>query len=170
MEDRLRYIFGLVNDWLKFAETKNAALVVAVSALLVVVCDHFPDAHATPWVRWSCIVGCALLVVGGAVSLVSFIPDVNFKWLSAKCERRATHNLFFFGEIAQYSEFDFLDALYDAESLPNQHKKLEADLAGQIVKNSQITVRKFAQFKIACWIAVIGIVALAISAVLHVTR
>jgi len=138
--------------------------------VLVVVCDHFPDAQATAWVWWLCIIGCALLVIGGAVSLVSFIPDVKFEWFSTKSERSATHNLFFFGEIAQYSAFEFLDALYDAESLPNQHKKLEADLAGQIVKNAKITVRKFAQFKYACWIAVGGIAALSISAALHALK
>src|SRR5258708_3168309 len=127
MEDRLKYICGLVNDWLKFSEAKNGALVVAVSALAVVIADHFPDVTEAPLVRWLSLVGGCLLIIAGLLSLASFIPRLTFKWSQSKKEKMATDNLFFFEHIAWYSAFDFLDALYQGECRVSQHRKIEAD-------------------------------------------
>ncbi len=170
MEERLKYICGLVNDWLKFAEAKNAAMVAAVCALIVVGCDHFPASTESWPVRWTCFGGCALLILAGGLSLASFIPKLTFKWTESKTGANAEHNLFYFEHIAAYSAFGFLDALYDAESQESPKRKLEVDLAGQAVINSQIASSKFLQFKTACWVALAGFVLLGVSACLQIFK
>ena len=47
MEERLRYILGCVSEWLKFAEAKNGAFLVATSALV----DYIPD-KTYPFWNW----------------------------------------------------------------------------------------------------------------------
>jgi Family of unknown function (DUF5706) len=170
MEDRLKYIFGIVNDWLKFAETKNAALVVAVCAASVPICDHFPST-GEPWsVRWFCSAGCVLFGIAGFLSLGTFLPRLIFTWSESKAERSATHNLLYFGHIAKYSAADYLKALYDAELTTSPNRKLELDLAGQIVINSQITNKKFKQFAAACYFALAGIAAFVVSVISYACK
>jgi len=164
MEERLKYICGLVNDWLKFSEAKNGALVVAVCAVVVVVADHSPSSADSMWIRLSCFLGCAFLVLSGGVSLASFIPQLTFKWSETEKERVATHNLMYFDHIAAFSAFELLEALYQAEGQPQQQRKIEADLAGQAVVNANIASRKFSQFKVASWLALIGFACLGVSA------
>jgi hypothetical protein len=170
MEERLKYICGLVNDWLKFAEAKNAAMVAAVCALVAVLCDHFPESNGNALVQWMSVVGCVLLMLAGLCSLVSFLPKLTFKWSQTKVGRSAEHNLFYFEHIGGYSAFEYLEALYQAESHKPANKKLEADLAGQAVINSRITSGKFRQFKLACACLIGGLIVLGIAASLHILK
>lgn len=48
MEDRLKYLLSVVIDLVKFAETKNAALLVVPSGLVLMLIDHFPDRTIPP--------------------------------------------------------------------------------------------------------------------------
>ena len=123
MEDRLKHIFGVVNEWLKFAEAKNAALLVAVAALSKPVLDHFPDKAALPTAWWCCTVGCGFLFLSGFLCLGSFLPQLTFKWGASKRPLMATDNLFYFGHIAHLSAFEYLEALYQAEATPPKNKK-----------------------------------------------
>jgi hypothetical protein len=166
MEERLKYICGLVNDWLKFAEAKNAALVVAVCAVIVIVADHSPALTDSACIRWSCFVGCGFLVFAGGVSLASFIPVLTFRWHESKKERSASHNLMYFEHIAAFSAFELLEALYQSDGQPCSNRKIEADLAGQAVINAKIASRKFFQFKVATCFALIGFTGLGLSACL----
>lgn len=164
MEERLKYICGLVNDWLKFAEAKNGALVVVVCTVMVVVADHSPSSGDSIWIRWSCFLGCTLLVLAGCISLASFIPELTFKWNATEKERSAIDNLMYFDHIAAFSAFELLEALYQAEGIPSPQRKIELDLAGQAVINAKITTRKFYQFKIASWFTLIGFACIGFSA------
>lgn len=166
MEERLKYICGLVNDWLKFAEAKNAALVVAICAVMVVAADHSPEPTDSAWIRRLCFLGCAFLVLAGGVSLASFIPQLTFKWNASEKERSATHNLMYFDHIAAFSAFELLEALYQAEGQPASNRKIEVDLAGQAVTNAKIASSKFFQFRIASWLALIGFAILGVFACL----
>jgi len=170
MEERLKYVCGLVNDWLKFAEAKNAAMVTAVCAILVVICDHYPESTERASVRWLCFSGCILYGLAGLISLASFIPKLTFKWTESKTEEVAEKNLFYFGHIAAYSAFQYLDALYQSESLPPANRKIEIDLAGQAVMNSQIASRKYFQFSCACWLALAGFLSVGAAFCIHILK
>ena len=69
-------------------------------------------------------------------------------------------NLFFFGDIANYSADEFVEALYHASNTKPAINKIQCDLAGKIITNSRIGLRKFRLFTVAVWIAGAGILLL----------
>lgn len=170
MEDRLKYIFGVVSDWLKFAEAKNAALLVAASALVLALFEHFPDQSQTAWLRGFCTTGTSFLLLSVLICLLSFLPKVDFPWLASRRKQNPDDNLFFFGHIADYSAKEYVEALYQAVGLQAQNKKLEIDLAGQVVINARIGMKKYRFFTVAAWIAVLGIGFLAIAGILLLVK
>lgn len=163
MEDRLKYTLQFVNDWLKFSEAKNAALV----ALVAVIMTKFSTGlwnEASGWIWWCYALGVWCITGGGVLSLMSFIPNLTFSWGTMTNRLDATENLFYFGHIAKHSATDYLNRLYAAEgSEQNPNKKLEADLAGQIVINSQIAMKKYRQFTRALSLALAGFLLVAIA-------
>lgn len=156
MEDRLRYILGLCVEWVKYAEKKNAALLVAASGLVLSLLGRFPD-KTSPTIRVCFWIGCASLTLSAITCLVSFIPQIKFPWTSSEEKTRLEDNLFFFGHIANYSASEFLDALYKAEGSQPSINKLHLDLAGQIIVNAGISMKKFRLFTAATWLATLGI-------------
>lgn len=163
MEDRLKYTLQFVNDWLKFSEAKNAALV----ALVAVIMTKFSTGlwnEASGWIWWCYALGVWCITGGGALSLMSFIPSLTFEWKPKINEQCATRNLFYFGDVADLSAFDYLDAMYGAAaSGENQKQKLELDLAGQIVTNSKIAIKKYRQFTRALILSLAGFVLVALA-------
>lgn len=155
MEDRLKYTLQFVNDWLKFSEAKNAALVALVAVILSKFSTSLWD-QASGLIWWCNALGVWSVTAGGILSLMSFIPKLTFKWTPKTEDKDATDNLFYFGHISKFSAFDYLDSLYAAETTTNPNKKLEIDLAGQIVINSQIAVKKYRQFTLAACVALGG--------------
>jgi hypothetical protein len=166
MEDRLRFILGLCIDWVKFAETKNAALLVAASGLILMLIDHFPDKTVvTSNVRACFWVGGVSLTLSSAICLISFIPHLEIPGIGRKEIPMPDDNLMFFGHIAKYSASEYLHALNVAEGSIHLQNKIHTDLAGQVIANACISLKKFRYFTLASWLAGIGIVSLTIGAI-----
>jgi len=164
MEDRLRYILGLCVEWVKYAEKKNAALLVASSGLILSLLGRFPDKTSSN-IRVCFWIGCASLALSAIICLVSFIPQIKFPWIGSQEKTGPEDNLFFFGHIANYSALEFLDALYKAEGAQPSITKLHLDLAGQIIVNAGISLKKFRLFTVATWLAALGVAFLICAAV-----
>lgn len=160
MEDRLRYILSSVNDWLRFAESKNAALLVANSAVIFGVLRVLKG--STPLrdgLMLYLYFSLSLLVLSGALCFLSFIPQLEIPWLASQRQTTDDDNLVFYAEIADYSPQDLLKALYRKSNLElDDPAPLEEDYAAQIVVNSRIAVRKYRFFSAAIWLALIAIV------------
>jgi hypothetical protein len=74
MEERLKYIFNNINDWLKFAETKNAALLVIDSAAIFALLSFINSADSiNQYVVISLYATIALLLLSIFVLLFSFV-------------------------------------------------------------------------------------------------
>jgi hypothetical protein len=157
MEDRLRYILGLCIDWVKYAEKKNAALLVAASGLVVSLIGRFPDKTSSSGIRACFWIGCASLVISAVISLISFIPQIEFPWIVSRRKTGSEDNLFFFGHIADYSAPELIDALYRSEGVQSASNKLQLDLAGQIIVNARISLKKFQLFTASIWLAALGV-------------
>jgi hypothetical protein len=149
MEDRLKYILGSVNEWLKFAEAKNAALLVATSALVLALVDYLPDKTHSFW-NWALFITASVFfLLSSLICLLSFVPQVKFPWIVSLRQMTPKDNLFFFGDIANYSAEEFVEALYHASTMKSAINKLQCDLAGQIITNSRIGLKKFRLFTVA---------------------
>ncbi|MCP4218773.1 MAG: hypothetical protein GY765_29345, partial [bacterium] len=74
MEERLKSIFANVNDWLKFAEAKNAALVAFNSAIIFAVLSVFDQAalQKFPIGKWFLIPFLILTALGLGIALWTF--------------------------------------------------------------------------------------------------
>jgi len=165
MEERLKYILGLCIEWVKYAEKKNAALLVAASGLVLSIVGHFPDKTFSSGIRACLWGGCVSLVLSALICLVSFIPQIEFPWIGSRRNTSPEDNLFFFGHIADYSASELVAALYRGEGLQSVSNKLQLDLAGQIIVNARISLKKFQLFTAATWLATLGVALIICAAV-----
>lgn len=165
MEDRLKYILGHCIDWVKYAEKKNAALLVAASGLVLSLVGHFPDKTSPSGLRACLWIGCVSLVLSALTCLISFIPQIDFPWITSQRNTTSEDNLFFFGHIADYSASELVEALYRGEGSQSASNKLQLDLAGQIIVNARISLKKFRLFTVATWLATLGVAFLIFAAV-----
>ncbi len=80
MKEELNYIFGNVNEWLKFAEAKNAALIAFDSGLIAGAISLLMVDKPLPVIiccyGWFAV---ALLAVSCFVCMLSFLPQVVIK-------------------------------------------------------------------------------------------
>jgi len=158
MEERLRYIFDLVNDWLKFADAKNGALFVAASGLAIATAKLGPRLQAHTWPLWIGSAGFVFLVLAALICLFSFLPHLRFLWLLPRAGTSKDDNLFFYGHIANYAPGDYLRALRKAAGEVGVAPDVERHLSGQIVINSRIALQKFRLARAAAYLLFAGAV------------
>jgi len=156
MEERLQFILGSTNDWLKFAEAKNASLIVIDSAIAFAGIDRLTSATAPSCLARIYLIFAALaLAVSALLSLISFLPRTRLGALKAQREPLPNDNLVFFEHIAAYSPSTYVTAIYArAGSVSAGTIALEQDYAAQIIANSRITRRKNMLFGAAAWTTV----------------
>ena len=152
VEDRLRYILSLVNEWLKFAEAKNGALLAVDSAMIFGVFKL----SESGWPHVGLFYLTISVLIASAVScLISFIPKLKMPTFTMKREPDSGDSLIYYGHIAKYNPENYLKALYgQADTGSVSPSSLEVDYAKQIVTNSRIALRKYFCFTVALWFAV----------------
>jgi hypothetical protein len=156
LEERLRHTLGLVNEWLRYAEAKNAVLVAANGATIVGVLQtagSLDQLHLAWRIYLYNLV--ALAAVALLLGLTSFLPTVDFGRVMPKGAKKAGDNLFFFGAAARFSPEYYLHQYYQSHgtSMPAVAPEHEVMYANQIVVNSRITLWKMNRFKAAAWVS-----------------
>lgn len=152
-------IFRNVNDWLRFAEAKNAALIALASAALwasikVIVSN---DIHL--WIAIYAVLAAAQFAVSILIGLISFIPALSLDFIVRRSRPSGADNLLYFGHIANYSKRDMRERLFAAcGGDPNRCSDIENAYIEQIIINSRIANHKFGYFNVACWIFLSGLV------------
>jgi len=171
MEERLRYILSTVNEWLKFAESKNAALLtadgVAVFGILTALGNaNLPHSWMLRYVYF-CV---SLLAIATIVCLLSFIPQLQVPRLVTRRSPKGEDNLMFYGDIANYNSFGYLKALYarERDKQGTIADPIEEDYAQQIVVNSRIALRKYGYFNVALWLTVLAALSPVFSAAIFI--
>jgi hypothetical protein len=172
--EKLRVIFQNVNEWLKFAEAKNAVLLAfsgtAMTATLAVLAtvQNLPNS-----LRVGLLGATALLCVCAFLCAWSFLPKTNLEKIlwSRRVSFQAMKpqvddNLYYFGHLRKYNSVTLLDSvnqgyLNGAASLP--YGKEAQDLADQIVANSSIAFRKYQFFTYGAYCLAISILIVPIS-------
>lgn len=163
VETRLLTILEMVNEWLQFAEAKNAGLVALDGLALAAILAILPSAEAPVAITAGLVGASLLLLVSLGVSLWSFLPRGDLgKLVSAVGRRpRATDNLYYFGDVCAYRPDQLAgeiarryDKIRDYE--PAQHPA-HVDIASQVIANSRITVVKNRCFTAATWIALLAL-------------
>ena len=164
MDDRaclLQQIFENVNNWLHFAEAKNAALIAFNIALLAVIVEsNWAEAY---------ILLFSIIVIGLLLSTIFAI--LSFKPINKILEKvdniNLEENLLHFAYIASLEQEEYIRKLYDhywgeSNKDVNNVPKLEIDYCHEIIANSRITIRKQRYFRYSFYIIVFVIIAIAV--------
>jgi hypothetical protein len=170
MEDRLRYILSNVNDWLKFAEGKNAALLAANSAIVVGALRLVDGKEFIfQWAEYYFYFSIAMSSLGGVLCLLSFVPKVKIPWLLPTSLSHEKDNLVFYGDISCYDPSSYVRALYTQNGANLERiDPFEEDLAEQIILNSRIALRKYQLFNAALWLDITALLTPVVSFILLV--
>lgn len=158
MLDTIRDTLSKVNDWIKYAEAKNAANIAFCSASIfaiarVVLSNPTLSSYAHAY-GYIVILFLALSLV---LSLVSFIPKLKTPWIKIG-EREKHDNLLYFGHACKYSGSKYLDKLYSGNSSKSKDYNIEVMYCDQIVANSKVAYIKFSQFDLAIKFTIVAIV------------
>ena len=160
--DRIKYILDNVNNWLKFAESKNAALLIFNSALgfnLVRITTSVSNLNIH--INY-CLKVCVVFVAFSAcLCLMSFVPIVKIPSLhQTDISEPKNQNFIFWNQIAKHTPETYRKALLKEKIIDKQEsqQKFTQDICSQIVINSRIAVKKYTFFNIAIWMAVVPVV------------
>lgn len=74
MEDKIKYIFENTNNWLNFAEAKNAALLAFNIAVITAITSSEILVNSSKVLVYTVS---AILIVSSLMSMISFIPKTN---------------------------------------------------------------------------------------------
>jgi hypothetical protein len=170
LSEKLYVIFQNVNDWLKFAEAKNAVLVafagtgMTATLTLLATVQNMPNS-----LRFGLLVATALLCACSFICTLSFLPKTNLEkllWLKNNSfqamKPQADDNLYYFGHLRKYDTITLLDSLNqyylnNSSPLNSSYSKEAQDLAAQIVINSSIAFRKYQLFTCASFLLIVAI-------------
>lgn len=169
MEERLREVFKNINDWLKFAEAKNGALIAFNAGLLFGTLRWFKGKEETIEIVF-CLVIISIFALSLLLSLWSFFPKTKAPWhyvMSSIAEQNEKDNLIFFGDLIKYGKSDYRNYLIklseSADENLNEFSKIEIFYADQIIVNSKIAYEKYSIFKASLIMNTIGVAILILS-------
>ncbi len=158
---KLFSLFQNVNDWLKFAEAKNAVLLAFAGAGMTATLTVLVSAqNLFNSLRWGLISATILLCVCAFLCILSFLPKTDLEKIlrvrSSQSEQpKPEDNLYFYGHLKKYQAEELLDRLnqtYLSNSPVSQPYSKEAkDLAVQVTINSGIAFIKFEIFRYAVY-------------------
>jgi hypothetical protein len=155
--EQLKDISANVNSWLTFAEAKNGALLALDSGLALAITSIVLDRCMPRLLLWYFYSAISFTVVSLLVVLLSFLPQSHPSQGKPRsvCEQ---DNLWFYGDIAQYDSQSYLEALrMSIAETDVPENRLCVDLAGQVIANSRIAVRKYTYFRAAIWLLMAGV-------------
>lgn len=161
--EELHKIFSNVNDWLKFAEAKNAVLLGVISTIL-----GFTFSKISEFPQDSLVIVKFIFIPAGTLALfiilASFFPPFEFRNSNInkneieKRKNRTKNNIFYFGylkDINLNSLINYFEIL-QGEKVINMEQKICRDLIEQIITNSKITSRKLKLFNYGGLILFLG--------------
>jgi hypothetical protein len=135
-------------DFLKFAETKNAALLTFASAWLLALANVLASDRALPHaIRVSIAVSLLFFALAALVALYSFLPKVKLNVFHRDPGR--DKSLLYFGDAAEFEATAYVQRFrqrYAADPKQTISDEYLDDLAIQVFANSTITLRKFTIF------------------------
>lgn len=168
-EAHLLELLQMVNDWLKFAEAKNAGLLglngLALTALLGFAVQM---EELESWAVVCLLAGSSAWILSVVVLVLSFLPRLGTKFLLDQGGREAHNldNLFYFGHLAKLEPTSLLREMgLPADGTSARHR-FEVDLAKQIVTNSRIINSKLRSFTISAVLWLFGAVTTALGIVI----
>lgn len=157
----LENTFANINNWLNFAEAKNAALIAFNIAVIAAVLSS-EDILNKNIIFY--MVNC-ILILSSILAMISFKPDMGNDRKVMQVNNDSD-NLLLFSHIAKYTKEKYLIEMYqkylNVRKCEEDLTKIELDYADEITYNAKITVNKYKWFKRALYVDFVGICGVAI--------
>lgn len=153
-EEQLYRVFNNVNDWLKFAEAKNAMIIAFNSASIYGITQLFNLEYVKnsgTLINYLILV-IIVLVFSTISSLISFAPRVKIikgGWYAPG----DIPNVLFFEYLKTKNNEEIIKEITGVSNV-NSYATIEKDIAEQIKQNSIIASRKYSYFTIAVWLTI----------------
>lgn len=172
MQKKLELTLSLTIGWLHFAENKNAMLIAANGAAIFAIFSLLDGDSSVNSIFMLYIYEALILLLFSAVfCLISFIPQVDVRWLSSMRPPEEGDNLLAYADIANYDSKLYLETMYKQESADlKEINAFEEDLAELIISYSRISLRKYSLFNFGVWCVLAAIVTPVIAAGLYYIR
>lgn len=155
-----------VTDFLKFAETKNAALLTFASAWTFAAFNTLTGERAPLGILGGAFrLALVLFAIAAVVSVVSFLPKLNL--YAFHRDPAQPKNLLYFSHIAEFDTAAFrlrVRERYLAQGEQPITDEYLDDLTVQISANSKITRRKFIMFNVGAGLVLLALFVLALAA------
>ena len=170
LEDQLTKLLESVIDWLQFAESKNTGIVGLISTALGVIVSFLLAGPAVPTLAGiGLAVGAGTLMIALLLAVASFLPATHLEryLVGAHDPPGPGVNLLFYGHLARYDPHALVRAVASHYGeVPADEvvvSKFASDLAGQIVTNARITVRKLRLYRAALLLFASGVLSAAVA-------
>ena len=154
MESKLLVVFQNVNEWLRFAEAKNAMIIalngVVIFGLAQIIELKFIDDY--PFVKWYLFLAFLFLTFSTVVALLSFIPQLKQIAPTFNFKQEKDNYLYF--NCLKDKTVKEVTEIY--KSGDDNIEPFHEHLANQIITNAGITKRKYDYFTFACWLTLSG--------------
>lgn len=134
------------DDWLKFAENKNALLLATNSGLFFGLLKLYTDEKTVVY-----LLPLGVIILSSIICSLSFIPKIKVSGFYSNNSKNEKDNLLYFGDISKYTPVEYL------EMLSLEINQLNNYYANQIVVNSQIALTKFTLFNYAIKLSIFAI-------------
>jgi prepilin-type processing-associated H-X9-DG protein len=167
-ESKMTNVLAFVDGHVKFAETKNAALLAADAAIVIALVQLLNgDSQLAGPLRIYLFLVAIAGTLSAIVALLSLLPTMKIPWIRRAKRRDEKGNLLFYGDIQGYDRRSYCEALAAACNYPQtSFSDFELSYAEQIITNGRIASRKFTYFKIAIWMLLVGVLTPIVAGVL----
>lgn len=155
MNEDLKYTFNTVNDWLKFAEAKNAGLLALNIGCVIGIIQGEKIFNANTKIFEGILI--IMFCLSSCLCIYTISPVINkgfrfYKKLDNNTFNNSLNSLnaLFFGDIAKLSAEQFI-LLFEHKHAITLNKA-EKDFGNQITNNAEICIQKYSIFKIGSWL------------------
>ena len=155
MESRLLVVFNNVNEWLRFAEAKNAMIIALNGVIVFGVARLFKidEIMENKILCWYFIIHFLCLGASTLVALLSFIPQL--KQITPKFNfKNQNDDFLYFACLKDKTVAEVTEVYRDKDEVVSVYHE---HLANQIITNAGITKRKYDYFTFACWLTIAAI-------------
>lgn len=156
MNEDLKYTFNNINEWLKFAEAKNAGLLALNAASVIGILQADGAFNSNIKVFEGIII--ILFCTSTCICFYTVLPVLN-KWFRfyKKLDNNEFNNAvtsdslnaLYFGDITKLSSEQFISLFEHKHSI--KLTTPEKDFGNQITNNAEISWQKYKLFSIAAW-------------------
>lgn len=156
MKQTLKYIYNLVYENMKFAETKHS-IILTLSGAVIAFSTTFFSANIK-----QNLFAIASIILSLISILYSFVALISRNIHTKKRKIDVNDNLLFYKDIMHYDGKSYIDSIKKKYNFTNIYKadKMDFDLASEIITTSKLAYLKYLYFNFAVLFLFVSIICL----------